>query len=212
MIDKALATGIALVLAQTVLAGPGVQRGDDIEEALAIAVDAAALTDSRVQLTADQHRALEGVTKSLRRGRVERAGEQWETFVGGLAIQDAPIDINALIQWVLRESYLQTTDDLRFFAEKVRYFNSQKKAVREALQNAGSFREVLDERGEATEEIDIRIENLERKLAEVGEDSQLANLDLQNVLQKQQQTLQTISNVSKMLYDTATSTIRKVGS
>ena len=42
-------------------------------------------------------------------------------------------------------------------------------------------------------------------------DSQLANVDLQNTLQKQQQTLQMMSNISKMLYDTAQSTIRKIG-
>jgi hypothetical protein len=45
----------------------------------------------------------------------------------------------------------------------------------------------------------------------VGDDAQLANADLQNVLQKQQQTLQTMSNISKQLYDTAQSVIRKIG-
>jgi hypothetical protein len=39
----------------------------------------------------------------------------------------------------------------------------------------------------------------------------LANIDLQNQLQKQQQTLQTMSNVSKMLHDTAMAVIRKIG-
>ena len=49
-------------------------------------------------------------------------------------------------------------------------------------------------------------------MKEVGDDdAQLANIDLQNMLQKQQQTLQTMSNVSKMLHDTAMAIIRKVG-
>ena len=39
-------------------------------------------------------------------------------------------DPNALVQEVLRESYLQTTEDLRFYAEKVKYFNAAKKVVR----------------------------------------------------------------------------------
>jgi hypothetical protein len=51
---------------------------------------------------------------------------------------------------------------------------------------------------------------LEEKLSSVGDDAQLANIDLQNSLQKQQQTLQTMSNVSKMLHDTATSIIRNM--
>ena len=44
-----------------------------------------------------------------------------------------------------------------------------------------------------------------------SDDGQLANVDLQNTLQKQQQTLQMMSNISKMLYDTANAVIRKIG-
>jgi hypothetical protein len=39
------------------------------------------------------------------------------------------VDPNALVQYVLRESYLQTTEDLRYYAEKVKYFNQCKKAI-----------------------------------------------------------------------------------
>jgi len=53
--------------------------------------------------------------------------------------------------------------------------------------------------------------NIEEKLDSLGSDAQLAIQDLQNILQKQQQTLQRLSNVSKELYDTAQSVIRKIG-
>jgi hypothetical protein len=43
------------------------------------------------------------------------------------------------------------------------------------------------------------------------DDAQLAYVDLQNMLQKQQQTLQMLSNISKMLHDTAQAIIRKIG-
>jgi hypothetical protein len=36
------------------------------------------------------------------------------------------VDPTALVQYVLRESYIQTTEDLRLFAEKVKYFNELK--------------------------------------------------------------------------------------
>ena len=55
------------------------------------------------------------------------------------------------------------------------------------------------------------MDKLKDKLKKKGDDSQLATVDLQNVLQKQQQTLQMMSNISKMLYDTAQSVIRKIG-
>ena len=45
----------------------------------------------------------------------------------------------------------------------------------------------------------------------VGDDQQLANIDLQNMLQRQQQTLQLISNLSKVLQDSALASIRKIG-
>jgi hypothetical protein len=46
-------------------------------------------------------------------------------------------DPNALVQHVLRESYLQTTEDLKSYAEKVKYFNEMKKEVRGFLQETG---------------------------------------------------------------------------
>ena len=60
-------------------------------------------------------------------------------------------------------------------------------------------------------DLDRAIEEWEQKLSSVGEDAQLANIDLQNMLQKQQQTLQTMSNVSKAAHDTAMAIIRKIG-
>jgi len=55
------------------------------------------------------------------------------------------------------------------------------------------------------------IDKWEADLVGIGDDTQLANIDLQNALQKQQQTLQTMSNVSKMMHDTAMAVIRKIG-
>ena len=172
----------------------------------------------------------------------------------------ASVDPNALVQAVLRESYLQTTEDLRFYAEKVRYFNNLKKAVREYLSALREFRaKVLStarERGadlcrgdkkdlailakafaenahayklgEAELELCIparvpaaavsssallenEIARWEEKLNTIGDDAQLANVDLQNILQKQQQVLQMMSNISKLLHDTSMAVIRKIG-
>ena len=55
------------------------------------------------------------------------------------------------------------------------------------------------------------VKELEEKLNTVGDDAQLANVDLQDILQKQQQNLQMLSDISKMLNDTAMSVIRKIG-
>ncbi len=55
------------------------------------------------------------------------------------------------------------------------------------------------------------VQRFSEKLNTVGDDAQLANVDLQNALQKQQQTMQMMSNISKQLHDTAMAVIRKIG-
>lgn len=54
-------------------------------------------------------------------------------------------------------------------------------------------------------------EHLNSVLNSVGDDVQLANAEMQDELQKQEQTLQLLSTISKLLFDTALSVIRKVG-
>lgn len=98
---------------------------------------------------------------------------------------------------------------MRFYAE-VRYFNQVKKQIRAALARARCVQATLT-KASLTSDMAAHFSELEEKLKSVGDDSQLANVDLQNVLQKQQQTLQMMSNISKMLYDTALSVIRKLG-
>ena len=58
--------------------------------------------------------------------------------------------------------------------------------------------------------LDTGVEVLEEKLSSIGDDAQLANIDLQNALQKQQQIIQTISNISKMHHDTMMSIINNM--
>ena len=177
---------------------------------------------------------------------------RWQEFVAELAAGDRAIDINSMIQQVLRESYLENNKDLQFFADKVRFFNELKKRIRDELTRARQHRASLvlsidsitcehepiasytslcfdtfptfDDEGKAMvkvtegaqvstrQALEAYIASLEQQLASVGDDAQLANIDLQNMLQKQQQTLQMISNVSKMLHDTAMAITRKIGS
>ncbi len=189
---------------------------------------------------------------------------RWADFIAQQGIGNA-MDVNALVQFVLREAYMENTKDLHFYAQKVRFYNDLKKLVREELTKA---REMLstkagmndtDSEGNSTpvrwkgdytnshngggpitfptepqydenggmvphdpiamegiadnkEGLQTYIKNLEEHLNSIGDDAQLANVDLQNMLQKQQQTLQMMSNIAKMLHDTAMAIIRKMGS
>ena len=64
---------------------------------------------------------------------------RWDSFVSEAAGQGGAVDPNALVQHVLRESYVQTTEDLRFYAEKVKYFNEMKKTVRDYLSDQRDY-------------------------------------------------------------------------
>jgi len=59
--------------------------------------------------------------------------------------------------------------------------------------------------------LEEEIRKWEEKLNSIGDDAQLANVELQDILQRQQQILQMMSNISKSLYDTAQAVIRKMG-
>lgn len=54
------------------------------------------------------------------------------------------------------------------------------------------------------------IVHLEQKLKDGGDDAGIANVDLQNALQKQQQTLQMMSKISKSMHQGAMNVIRNM--
>ena len=71
------------------------------------------------------------VVKGLRAGNTKTARQEWETLVTSMVQGNAlPVDINALMQSVLRESYLETNKDLQFHADKVKFFNEVKTDMR----------------------------------------------------------------------------------
>jgi len=63
---------------------------------------------------------------------------------------------------------------------------------------------------ETLDQLKDSIRDWEQRLNEIGEDGQLANVDMQNWLQKVQQSLQMLSNVSKIQHDSAMSIIRNM--
>ncbi|KKK44381.1 hypothetical protein LCGC14_0802680 [marine sediment metagenome] len=105
-------------------------------------------------------------------------------------------------------------------------FDELVKSLRETPNlDSINFHETLEKEGIKhfphlkVEEVDVLkfialnryIEQLEEDLKNAGDDAQLENIDMQNMLEKQQQTMQMLSNVSKMLHDTAMAAIRKIG-
>lgn len=165
---------------------------------------------------------------------------EWIDFVSRFDGGGEPIDINAMLQFILRDSYSQIDKDIETYAEKVKYFNESKKKLREELakarrqqsqpsivtqpverrSSAGELREISPpttlpsappRMTSAASPTDAEILRLEAQLATVGNDEQLAKLALQKKLQMRQQALDTMSNVARQMYDAAMSIIKKIG-
>lgn len=175
---------------------------------------------------------------------------RWGDHISKMNV-DGWMDVNQLIQWVMREAYINNTEDLRTYAYRVKFFTDLKRSIREELTRARNFQRenTVTEGGNtrlsasydmrkfstvpntdprtgalavraaegngSTDDpktLDNYLKELDQLLNTVGDDAQLAQVDLQNVTQKQQQTLQTLSNLSKVLHETSMAIIRKIGS
>jgi hypothetical protein len=168
---------------------------NDGGDALEIAMQAALVDASKIQLSPSQALLLQQTHRALQDGLLDRALERWAFLVSSRYLGE---DIESLLQLVLIQAYVESRDDLRSYVERVRFLNSLKKQLRRLLAELRDCRWVGCRDNEAA-----RFERLEQELTSTEGDAQLANLDLQNALQKQQPLLQTLCNVSKLLHDTA---------
>jgi len=191
-----------------------VDTAEQLEPGVAIVFAAARVEGSQIHLTPDQSEKINKVIRNLQLGKNETALKKWENLVANLVLDGhspRDIDVNALILWVMRQSYIENSEDLRFLADTVQYYSSQKKVFRVAIRKARTYRRTLDKLNQPTSAIDFEIDHLLTCFSSLNEGDQLATVDLQNTLQKQQQTLQIMSNISKQLNDTAMAVIRKIG-
>jgi hypothetical protein len=182
-------------------------------------------------LNARQLAQLNQIASRLAEGTSSRQIQaEWESFASQLRGSD--IDVNALVQFVLHQAYQESQADLQYYADRVRLHNEQKEAIRGELSRLRAFESSL-ERGDqrtdfrpnmsvwraisnyrpqavikSTDPIDALLSEWEEHLQTVGD---TVDMQMQNILQKQQQAMQMMSNISKMLHDTAMAIIRKIG-
>ena len=160
------------------------------------------VTKRKIDPTAKTQEAQKSITYMIAKGEApETIQPLWEGYITDLATGGAKIDVDTLVQSVLSQSYLQTNNDIRAYARKVEFYNEVREPIRSEIKRLR----------ELEEDIHDEIAKYEEELSTIGDDAQLANIDLQNMLQKQQQTLQMLSTISKLLSDTAMAVIRKIG-
>ncbi len=87
----------------------------------------------------------------------------------------------------------------------------QRQLLQGKTQSVTQMKQQLRQMRKHTDAWEAQLKQFEKELQSTGDDAQLANVDLQGLLQKQQQTLQMLSNISKFTHDTAMAVIRKIG-
>ncbi len=183
-----------------------------------------------------QRTQLGEIAARLRSGDQAGAIQRWEAFAASYFTASNKGLAPQIQNWLLREGVLETVPAVAIAADKVRFLGEQQREVRRelaALREARSANPTPHPVAHAVltaifskgspavasrsvrtltvPQIDLAIKDLETKLKTLGDDAALANIDLQDVLQKQQELIQVISNISKLLNDTALAVIRKIG-
>jgi len=161
-------------------------------------------------------------------GALIARGESWEAVQARLSglvknPNNQNMDINALVQAMMKEAQAEAESERKKQEIRLETANKKKQEISKELTNAQSAAKpapkasvrrdnVTIESGAqqpeaartmSKKELDDYITKLEEKQNVSGKDVQMANADLQNAFQKQQQLLQAMSSISKTLFETA---------
>jgi hypothetical protein len=158
---------------------------------------------------------LSGVILALIEEDAFSAEQYMKGFVRSTKNSQIPLDINEVIQWVIRQSYLETNRDLSYLASKVKYFNDLKKTIRDEQLEVERIRDLENcipggTAGNICTDSEALFLALASQLQTTSNDAQLAHIDIQNALQTRTQYLTLVSNMTKLMHDTAMSVIRNV--
>jgi len=188
------------------------------EEAPEAALERSAAPEFRetYHLTPSQERLLRAVLDDFQMADVRSIGvvlaqtasmeavqPRWEEIVRESRPHAASLPL--LVRAVLREAYHESNREVQVFTEKVLFYNDMTESVRREIERIEGERSLSPE-GEG--EWDSYHKSLRGWLASIGDDAELANEDLRNALERQQQTLQSLSTVSVALHATALTALR----
>lgn len=90
--------------------------------------------DATQSVVAGRRAALATIGEILACGDAERARREWSAFVR--AERPPPNELNELVQFVIRQSYLESLEDMRSHREKVEFINAVKAALQAELAEA----------------------------------------------------------------------------
>lgn len=98
----------------------------------AVRVSAAQQSWVETHVSVGQRSDLREVARSIAQSDSLTAGtrSRWSRAVTDVYRTNPNVDIGALVQWVMRDAYLENTQAMRDHAQKVRFYNEEKKQIR----------------------------------------------------------------------------------
>ena len=135
----------------------------------------------------------------------------WITVVKYIAQHEnlrSSATVDELLFVVMREAIVEANKDKKYLLKKLQTYNTMAEQLSQDLKDLHNQAKNLS--GSEKAKIEQRIRSKEKEVTTADDDAQLANIDLQNTLQKVQQLLQMMSNISKQLHDTAMAVIRNL--
>lgn len=84
-------------------------------------------------LTNKNRHALHAIVRDIKHKRDSSAKRRWYSLAQDLAKSGKQHNTNAMIRWVIRESYPETTDKLQYYAANLRFLLDLKKELRSEI-------------------------------------------------------------------------------
>ena len=178
-------------------------------------VNAVVVGSVAVELDASYRAQLERIVAALKANRISRAQRLFGKFIKQQRKTATTIDLDVVIGSILNELYLKNSGELYLSALYLRNVKQERVLKLSYLADLKKYKNSCAESQsclvEQLEQADFQISELKAKLKQLDESVEIGSLKLHSTLQKTSQTINTISNVSKVLHDVAMATIRKVG-
>jgi hypothetical protein len=205
-------------------------------DAVALTRTVASVPDFPKQLSDRRKAQAIEVATILRAYKLKAADEYWGTLVRGLKADKLDNQaVSDVLMVVLQQGVLETNAEARVALNRLRLNRRTSDAVqryRKELQDAsanvrslssfqfsmadprltlvGTELVRLPARGVTAREASAELAKLEMKLSSLGDDAELANVELQSALERHQEALRLLSNISKMLHETAKTVIQNM--
>jgi hypothetical protein len=153
----------------------------------------AQLPQPSLAMEAAQEKNLAEIVSAVKHHDVDAAQRIWDERFGKMG----DTDLSAAIFWILRQSYLDTVEDLKKMAEKLKAFNETKKSQRELLSSLREARAGASSltRANNIPQLNGRISKIEESLS--GIDREISTLEnaRNKVLAEQERLTQTLSQM-----------------